>query len=188
LSFERHKEVVTGLFWGGDGRRVLYGCSKDGIVMRHAVDDALQPFQDAADRSHGVCFEPRGGLARFDDTTTLQSSAAKAQSTQRGGLFTQQAGRHSDALATPTQPTKALSTVRVLPQCDPSMCVTVVISLCSCGCRLSLHFNVLLSSRVSHHHLSSNALSIPAPHFSTTTPLSTLIFILPLPSFFFPRL
>ena len=124
LSFEQHKEVVTGLFWDKDGMQVLYSCSKDGVVMRNAVTDALQPATDAAERSHGICWEPRGGMARFDDS---QPPAARLATMQRGGLVPQQqqqqqqTSRAATTFTAPPQPGKTLSSLRVLPRCDPSM-------------------------------------------------------------------
>ena len=124
LTFEEQKDVVTGIFWTTDSKRSIYSCSKDGTVIRHAVEDALEPIMDATARSHGICWNPRGGLAKFDivapELTTSQPQSATQVTASKYFLMPAVAKE----VVTPVTPTVAtLSTLKVIPECDPSLLV-----------------------------------------------------------------
>eukprot|EP00040_Diaphanoeca_grandis_P009229 m.48079 g.48079 ORF g.48079 m.48079 type:complete len:638 (+) comp20665_c2_seq2:257-2170(+) len=65
LSFQQHKNVVTGMVWDTRGGKFLFSCSKDEKVIRNNVEDAHCPGEDAEQRSSGISWNPMGGLSHF---------------------------------------------------------------------------------------------------------------------------
>ena len=86
--------------------------------MRHAVADAIDPSIDVEQRSHGVCWEPRGGLAKFDMVTKAGAQAPGAPASKFGSLpFKSAAGGYQPS----TTLKSTTSLLRVVPEQDPTL-------------------------------------------------------------------
>uniref|UniRef100_F6WK69 GATOR2 complex protein WDR24 n=1 Tax=Ciona intestinalis TaxID=7719 RepID=F6WK69_CIOIN len=52
--FEEHNDVTTGIAWKQNDPEVLFSCSKDGTLVMHAMQDAIQPWKKIKTRGLDV--------------------------------------------------------------------------------------------------------------------------------------
>lgn len=65
LSFQHHKNLVTGAIWDKTGKDYIISCGKDEKLALQPVATAHKPVEDAAHRSFGISWNPHGELAQF---------------------------------------------------------------------------------------------------------------------------
>uniref|UniRef100_F7A2P5 GATOR2 complex protein WDR24 n=1 Tax=Ciona intestinalis TaxID=7719 RepID=F7A2P5_CIOIN len=99
--FEEHNDVTTGIAWKQNDPEVLFSCSKDGTLVMHAMQDAIQPWKKI--KTRGLDVGSRGLVLFAGEDSNIPARAQSPTGSGQNklpGLFGWGVGNNNSTLKT----------------------------------------------------------------------------------------